>query len=439
MKLVIIGLGTAGYAAAMEAAKRGVDITIIEKRNFETFSPCGLPYVLNGSIPQFEDLKHSIKLRNTEELLSHEVELIDTNGKRVSARNLETGEKKEILYDKLIIATGTVPVIPPIKGARDLLGEYTHVISGIEDTQKLKKKADVSGSCVVIGAGAIGLESACTLRSKGLNVSVVEMLPQVFPQAIDADVAQDVKIHVESLGIPVVLNAKVESIMKENGKIVISADKEYTCDFALVAAGVRANYALAEKAGIAPGQWGIKTNARMETSAGDVYACGDCIETFSYINGKPWMMQLATSALQMGVIAAANAAGGDMEYEGCLNTFASELGGKEIASCGFTEKQAQDFGYEVMVGKGSGTVTADYYPGEDTVKVKLIVNKEDHRLLGGQAFGVGAFWRVNIISLGLKARMTVEEFSTLELAYTPPLSPSYDALQKACDFVLRRI
>lgn len=439
MKVVIVGLGTAGYAAAMEAAKRGAEITIIERRDFETFSPCGLPYVIDGSIPQFEDLKHTIKLRNTEKLLSHEVRSVDTDKKIVAARDLKSGEEKEISYDKLIIATGAVPVIPPVRGVRELFGEGTYVIYGIDETSQLKRKAESSESCVVIGAGAIGLETACTLRNKGLKVTIIEMLPQVFPQALDADVAGEVENHLKSLGMDVILNSKVESLKKENGKIKVMTDKEYMCDFALIAAGVKADTRLAEKAGLIMGKWGIKVTAKMETSAKDVYACGDCIETFSYINGKPWMMQLATSALRMGSIAAVNAVGGHEEYEGCLNTFASELGGKEIASCGFTEKQAQFFGYETVTGKGSGTVTADYYPGEDTVNVKLVVDRKNHQLLGGQAFGRGAFWRVNVISVGLRARMSVEEFSKIELAYTPPLSPSYDAVQKACDFLMRRL
>ncbi|MBU7013686.1 MAG: FAD-dependent oxidoreductase [Theionarchaea archaeon] len=438
MNLVIIGLGTAGYAAAMEAAKRGAHLTVIEKRDFETFSPCGLPYVVDGSIPSFEDLKHSIRLRNTEKLLSHSVESIDIQKKTVRTRDCKKGDYKTVPYDKLIIATGAIPVIPPIKGARELLGKGTFVVSGIGDTSELKKKAEVSKSCVVIGAGAIGLETACTLHNKGLQVTVVEMLPQVFPQAIDEDMALDVKNHLEDSGIPVVVNARVESITQDGG-VVVTADREYTADFAMIAAGVRANFALAEKAGITIGKWGIKVNPKMETSAQDVYACGDCIETYSYVNGEPWMMQLATSALQMGQVAATNVMGGNASYQGCLNTFASELGGKEIASCGFTENQAARFGYDVAVGEGAGRVTADYYPGEETVKVKLIVDKKDHRLLGGQAFGVGAFWRVNVISLAVKAHMTVDEFSTMELAYTPPLSTSHDVLLKACDFVLRRL
>ncbi len=439
MKVVIIGLGTAGYAAAMEAAKGGADIVIIEKRDFETFSPCGLPYVIDGSIPHFEDLKHTIKLRNTEKLLSHEVESIAVDEKTVIAKNMKTGKKINIEYDKLIIATGAVPVVPPVPGALKLLGEDTFMVSTIEDTRQVKERAESSQLCVVIGTGAVGLETACALHNKGLTVTMVEMLPQVFPQAIDADIGSDVKKHLESLGISVNLNAKVESIRKEQGNIVVKADKEYTCDFAVIAAGVRANYALAEKAGVRIGKWGIAVTPKMETSVKDVYACGDCIQTFSYINGEPWMMQMATSALQMGHIAAINALGGCKEYQGCLSTFASELAGKEIAGCGFTESQAKGFGYETAIGKGTGTVTADYYPGEEMVKVKLVVNKKDHTLLGGQAFGKGAFWRVNVVSMGLKARMTVEEFSTMELAYTPPLSPSYDALQKACDFVLRRL
>ncbi|MGD2248669.1 MAG: FAD-dependent oxidoreductase [Candidatus Methanofastidiosia archaeon] len=437
MNLVIIGLGTAGYAAAMEAARRGADITIIESRDFETFSPCGLPYVIDGSIPQFEDLKHTIKLRNTQKLLNHQAQSI--NKDTVTVIDLKSGEQKDIAYDALIIATGAVPLVPPVTGLPEVLGDGAYVISTIENTQKVKKEAETAESCVVVGTGAVGLEIACNLRNKGLKVTMVEMLPQVFPQAIDADMGELVKTHMESEGISVNLNAKVKSIEKKNGKIIVNADKEYTTDFVVIAAGVRAHYDLAKKAGIAIGKWGIEVTPKMETSFPNVYACGDCIQTFSYINGEPWMMQMATSALQMGKIAAVNATGGDAHYQGCLNTFSSELGGKEIGSCGFTERQAKDFGYDTVIGKGMGPVTADYYPGEETVRVKLVVDKNSHKLLGGQAFGKGVFWRINVISMGLKARMTAEEFSTMELAYTPPLSPSYDALQKACDFALKRL
>jgi len=439
MDLVIIGLGTAGYAAAMEAARHGAHVTIVEKRNFETFSPCGLPYAIDGTIPDFQELQHTIKLRNTEKLLSHDIESIDPPKKIVTARNVETGEKVPLPYDTLVIATGTVPLVPPIAGAQELLGKGTYVVSGIEDTGQLKEKAKTSKRAVVIGAGAIGLETACALHNRGLSVTVLEMLPQVFPQAIDADIAADVTAHLESIGISVHVNSRVESIRKSNGELTVVSGEEFPCDLALIAAGVRANTALAEKTGIAMGKWGIAVNSKMETSHPDIYACGDCIETFSYIDGRPWMMQMATSALQMGQIAAINATGGHAKYDGCLNTFASELEGNEVASTGFTEKAARDFGYETIAGKGVGSSTAEYYPGGETVKVKLVVSKKDHTLLGGQAFGKGAFWRVNVIAMGLKARMSIEQFSTMELAYTPPLSPSYDALQKACDFVLRRL
>ncbi|MBU7043989.1 MAG: FAD-dependent oxidoreductase [Theionarchaea archaeon] len=439
MELVIIGLGTAGYAAAMEAARHGAHTTIVEKRDFETFSPCGLPYVIDDTIPDFEDLKHTIRVRNAEKLLSHEAESIDTDKKTVSVKNMKTGEQDELSYDKLILATGTLPLIPPIEGARELLGEGTYVVSGIDDTRQLKEKAQSSQKVVVIGAGAIGLETACTLHNRGVSVTVLEMLPQVFPQAIDADIASEVATHLESAGISVHVNSRVEAIKKSNEGLVVVSDQEYHCDCALIAAGVRANTAIAEKSGIAKGRWGIAVNEKMETSHPDVYACGDCIETFSYINGKPWMMQLATSALQMGQISAINATGGEAAYDGCLNTFASDLEGNEVASTGFTEQVARQFGYEPVVGKGVGLDTADYYPGGRSVRVKLVIDTKNHTLLGGQAFGSGAFWRVNVIAMALKARMTVEQFSTMELAYTPPLSPSYDALQKACDFALRRL
>jgi NADH oxidase (H2O2-forming) len=207
-----------------------------------------------------------------------------------------------------------------------------------------------------------------------------------------------------------------------------------------MSAGVQADMKLAQAAGIKCSKNGIVTNNRLETSVKDIYAIGDCIETFHLINSKPCVMRLATSAYQQGIIAGINAVGGNAKYHGALNTFVSKIGKLEISAVGFNSKIAEEYGYDILGTKVKAPNKPEYMPNHKDITVKIIADKKTGRILGGQAVGEeGAAWRVNIISLAIRAGMDISALNQAELAYSPPVSEVYDVLSMATEFAKRRL
>ena len=183
-RIVIIGLGTGGLYSSRAATRfdRKVGVTIVERREYDMFSPCGLPYAIEGIVDSFEDLKHSVpSTRQLTKLMRHEALSIDTEGKRVQVESLETGETSWLDYDSLILSTGSQPIILPIPGARELLGRGVHVVSNPENAKELKDAALKSKNAVVVGGGAIGLEIAFALKELGLEVWVTKRSPPPSP------------------------------------------------------------------------------------------------------------------------------------------------------------------------------------------------------------------------------------------------------------------
>ncbi|MFQ6119114.1 MAG: FAD-dependent oxidoreductase [Methanosarcinales archaeon] len=444
MKILIIGFGGAGFFAAMSAKKTNKDaeITIIEKRDYDMFSPCGLPYAIEGIIT-FESLKHEIlaEKMGMVKLLRHEAIKINPDSKTVEVRNLETKAIKTLNYDCLIIATGANPIIPPIKGVQKFIGKGIYVVDTPESAEKIKKASEKSNSALVIGAGAIGLEVAVSLKKLGLDVTVVEMLPYTLPKAIDPDISKILEKHLKKLGIGIKLNKKVHEIIGNDSieSVLLDSGDCIKTDFIVLAVGVHANLDLAKSAGIKTSKWGILTNPKMETSIKDIYAVGDCVETVSLINHRPWMMQLATSAYKQGMIAGKNAVGGYSTYSGSLTTFVTVIGNLEVAATGFNQFFCDLNGYKTVIGKAKGKTKPEEYPNAKDITVKIIADAQTGRILGGQAIGEeGAAWRINVIALAIKNQNTIYDLSDAELCYCPVVSSSYDVLTKAADFAIRK-
>jgi NADH oxidase (H2O2-forming) len=226
----------------------------------------------------------------------------------------------------------------------------------------------------------------------------------------------------------------------EQVEAVIIGGEEIKADIVVMAVGVKADMGLAEAAGIECSKRGVITNKRLETSVKDIYAIGDCIETFQLINSEPCVMQLATSAYQQGIIAGINAVGGNAEYQGALNTFVSKIGKLEVAATGFNTPTAEEYGYEVVGTKVTAPNKPEYMPNHKEITVKILADKKTGRILGGQALGEeGAAWRVNIISLAIRASMDITALNQTELAYSPPVSEAYDVLSMAAEFANRRL
>jgi len=336
--IVIVGLGAGGLYASRAALgfDRKCKVTFIEKRDFDQFSPCGLPFVIDGVVKDFEDLKYHIpEVRNRlVKLLQHEAVSIDPHKRIVTALDLSASEETLIPYDALILANGASPINLPIPGAREFLGRGIHFVSNIENSQALLAAAAASGKkqAVVVGGGAAGLEVAVGLKRRGLDVVVTKRTPAPFPRNLDPEMGQAIVDELEGLGIRVLFGKGIDRIDgdREVASVIIAGET-----IVVMAVGMRANIRLAETAGIAIKDGLVTVDNRMETSVKGIYAIGDLVRTYSRIDGTPTTMQLATSAYRQGMTAGINAAGGDTPYPGALNTFLTKVGDLEIAATGY--------------------------------------------------------------------------------------------------------
>lgn len=439
--IAIIGLGSGGFAASLAIRRTDphASITIIERRAYEMFSPCGMPFAIEG-IVSLDALKFSLpEDKQIKKLLEHEAQAINPVEKKVIVKNLKTHDVIAVPYDSLIIASGAEPFIPPIKGAKENLDKGVFVLHDLDSAQKIIEHARNTKKAVVVGAGPIGLEIAVALRKKGLDVVVVEMLSYAFPRALDRDIARVVEQSLGERQIKLLFDKTVKSINGSPVESVSLGEEIIETDMVVLASGVRANLDMAKNAGIDIGKWGIKINSRMETNIKGIYAVGDCIETVSLINHRPTMMQLSSAAYRQGMVAGANAAGGYDTYEGALSTFASLIGELEVAATGFNEFFAESAGYKIISGKAHGKNKPDYYPGATDITVKIIADAKTGKVLGGQAVGEGAGARINVIALAIKCGLAVHSLSQTETAYCPMLAENYDVLNKAADFLVRKL
>lgn len=440
-KIVILGLGSGGFAASLAIRRTDPEasITIIEKRPYDMFSPCGMPFAIEGII-SLDMLRFSLpEDKNITKLLLSEAWAINPSGKNVAVKNIKTGENISVSYDSLILAPGAEPFVPPIQGAKEALDKGVFVLHDIESARKIIEHCGKARRAVVVGAGPIGLEIAVALLTKGLDVTVIEMLSYALPRALDRDMARIVEYSPDLRGIKLLMNKSVSSINGTPVESVSVGDEVIVTDMVVLASGVRANLEMAKNGGIEIGKWGIRTNARMETNIKGIYAVGDCIETVSLINHRPTMMQLSSAAYRQGMVAGTNAAGGYDTYEGALGTFVSLIGEVEVAATGFNEFFAESAGFKIITGKAHGKSKPEYYPGSKDIAVKIIADAKTGKVLGAQAIGEGAGARINVIALAIKAGSDVYALSSTEMAYCPMLAENYDVLNKAADFAVRKL
>lgn len=443
-KLVIIGLGTGGMHTirAAQRTDRTIDITVIERRSYDMFSPCGLPYAVGKRIEDFEALKHTVpSTRRLHKLLSHEATEINREAKTVKVRDLETDEEKTLPYDKLVIATGSHPRVLRIPGAERLMGKGIHVVSNPDNARRLQEAAEKSKRAFIIGGGAVGLEIGAALKELGLEVGITKKSLPPFPDSLDPDMGEKIIEFIEKCGCHIYFGQGIESINgTDHVESVTVGGKIIPTDIVVMAVGVEPEITLAEQAGLRIEQGAVWTDERMQTSDPDIYALGECALTYSGIDKSPMKIDLATTAYKQAVVGGANAAGGDEKYLGTFGTFVSFVGDLEVASTGFNTERAMDRDIKVVSGRANLTNKPDYMPGATEVSVKIIVDADTGRVIGGQAVGMeGAAWRVNMIALAVMQGMTIEEFSKVELAYCPAVSELYDPLQAAVDVALRRL
>jgi len=444
-KVVVIGAHAAGVDAASAARKtdRTAEITLITREKHTGYSRCGLPFVLGGHIPSFNDLivfspsfYQMMKLNLKTET---NVTSINSTNKTIEATD-KTGNTETIPYDSLILTTGAYSFVPPIKG-REKQGVCS--LRTIEDGQQIDQAIkNGAQNAAVIGAGLIGLEAAIALKEREIDTTVIELLPQILPVMLDTEMAKLVHEMLEQKGLRIIIGKGVEEILgAEKATAVSVSGEQIPADIVVVATGVRASTELAANAGIALGETrAMKTNGRMETNVKDIYAAGDCAESINIVTKKPACPQLGTVAVRHGKVAGINAAGGYAQFTGVLGSAVTKLFDTQIGVTGLTEFFARREGIETLTGTITSKTRADYYPGAKPIKVKLIAEKESQQIIGAQIIsGEEATQRINALSFAIQKRMTLRELAKVDTAYAPPLCETWEPMVLAAEMALMKL
>jgi rhodanese-related sulfurtransferase len=293
---------------------------------------------------------------------------------------------------------------------------------------------------VVIGAGLIGLETAEALAMQGLEVTVVEALDWVLPTLLDFEVAAYVARHLRDKGVNLKFGERVLGFEGDGQgwvRRVMTRDGELDAGLVLLAIGVRPNTALAGEAGLDTGPaGGISVNRYLQTSDGDIYAGGDCVENINLITGQPMLAPLGSTANKQGRVIGSNATGGSDTFPGVLGTAVVKVFDCNVGRVGLSQWQAEQAGYQVSASLVPSHDHATYYPGSKEIMVKLVADKATRRLLGGQVTGPGeAAKRIDVLATALSFGATVDDLSNLDLAYAPPYNSALDPLHHAANVI----
>ena len=423
MKIVIVGGGAAGASCAARLRRLNEDaqITIIEKTNEISIANCGLPYYISGVIKEREQILVSTPEKfkswfNIEVLLNTEAVKINRNAKTVT---LNTG--KEISYDKLVLAQGASPIVPPFEG---LDKSKTFVVRNLSDSNKIKYyiKENNSKKAVVVGGGFIGIEIAENLVKMGLDTTLVELGNQVLAP-VDEEIAAVVQNEMRDNGVNLILSDGVKSF--NNNRIILNSNKEIEFDIVIMAIGVKAEITLSKSAGLEVNR-GILVNEYMQTTDPDIYAAGDSVEIKDFVTGENTLIPLAGPANRQGRIIADNICGYKSIYKNSLGASVIKIFNLTVANVGNNEKQLKQKNISYCKTFVYGKSHAGYYPNATQTLYKLLFSN-DGKILGAQAVGQeGVEKRIDVISTVMRNNGTVQELVDSELCYAPPYNSAKD-------------
>ncbi len=448
-KIVVIGGVACGPKAACRVKRLdpSAEVVIVEKGEEISYGACGLPFYLEGEVPDVKDLTTTPvgvvrdvnffkAVKGVDVLLNTEAVSIDRKKKEVTVRNVKDGAEEALPYDKLVIATGSSPVRPPIPGI-DLEG--IHCLKTLSDGVELKKAMEQAPgkNAVVVGAGLIGLECLEPLLKAGFNVHVVEKLPFALPALLDEEMAVPLMKHITSKGVMLHCGDGVASF-EGDGRVqrVVTEKTEIAADLVLLAIGFRPNAGIAKDAGIDTGRMGIKVDAHLRTSDPDIYAGGDCVESYNLVTGRSIYAPMGSTANKHGRIIGDNLAGWNSTFLGVCGTGVCNILGFNVARTGITERDARNEGMEVLTSLCPAPDKPHYMKGSKLIHMKMVAEKHTGRLLGVQILGPGeVLSRIDTAAALLKSGATIDDCFETDMAYAPPFSPALDNLIVAANVI----
>ncbi|HBI16039.1 MAG TPA: pyridine nucleotide-disulfide oxidoreductase [Desulfobulbaceae bacterium] len=464
--IVIIGGVAAGPKAAcrLKRLQPAWNVTVIDQDSLISYGGCGIPYYVCGDVSDEKELRstsyHMLRdeaffsaAKGVRVLSKTKALAIDRKGRTVRVENLDSGEQSEIPYDKLLLATGSQSVNLPIPGM-DLDGVFT--VANLHKAIAIKEriaKGQVA-KAVVVGGGAIGIEMAEAFTDLwGVETSLVEYMPQLLPRIIDWHLSAMLKTHLEEKNVSVFTGESATEILGDGqGRVtgVRTGKRTLAADLVIMAVGVRPRSELAREAGLHVTPWGgIKVNHRLQTTDPDIYAAGDCIATTHLVTGKDAFAPFGSLANREGRIAADNMAGRASYFPGVVGSYIMKAFDRCIGSTGISYETALAEGFAADYSLTAPADRAHFYPGEAVVIYQMVFDRNTRKVLGLQGFGMmndSISARIDTAAGLIAKGATIEDFMTVEMAYSPPFSAAIDSINAAayvadniCAGLLRKV
>lgn len=449
-KILIVGGVAAGPKAACRVKRLMTDaeVTIVDQDDLISYGGCGIPYYVAGDVADEKELRstsfHMVRdekffenAKGVTTLTSTRALAINRREKTVLVENIKTGKQSELEYDNLMLATGSTPIRLPIPGI-DASNVFT--ISDLHKAITIKDmiaKGKV-GKAVVIGGGAIGIEMAEAFTDLwGVETSLIEYMDQLLPRIVDKPFAQMMEKNLRESKVDLFLNEGAEEIIVKDGAAVAvrTGKRTLEADIVVVAAGIRPRGELAKEAGLQTSDRGaIAVNERMQTSDPNIYAAGDCVEVTHLVSGKKFVAPFGSMANREGRVAADNMAGIPSYFKGGVGSFIVKAFDVAVGSVGLSYEMALEEGFDAGYSLSTPIDRAHFYPDHDIISLELVFDKKSRRVLGIQGAGPvndSLSVRLDAAAVAISAGATLDDFGTIEMAYSPPFSPAIDPINAA--------
>ena len=443
LNIVVIGGVACGPKAAARAKRCNphAQVTLIERGHDISYGGCGLPYYVGSTVKELKDLMTTSweavrtpefmkETKDIDTLLGWEATKIDRANKTVEVKDLHSDEVKVLPYDKLVIATGATNFKPPIKNI-DAKGVFTMKTPDDAVAMQTYIKENGVESAVVIGAGLIGMETAEAYATWGVDVTIIERQPQIFPQMLDEEMAAVFQNYLESEDLNFMLATNAETFeVDEEGKVtaVVTDKGTVEAQMVLVAVGVRPVVDLAKDCGLEV-EKAIVVNEYCQTSDPDIYAGGDCVMVKNLISGELMYAPMGSTANKHGRIIGTNITGGHETLPGVVGTSIVKMFDWSAGKVGLSEKDCARLGIDYVTVIVPGPDITHFMPGKKVIMVRLLAEKATGKILGVQIVGPGHVdKRIDTMAVAISMGVTADQMSKMDLAYAPPFSSAVDNL-----------
>lgn len=442
--IIVVGASAAGLRAAARARRRlpTARILVVDQGSFISYAGCGMPYFVSGDIQSVNKLRTTAyglirdpdffrEVKGLEVVTGTKGERIDRDAHKVYCKSVTTGESSAYSYDKLILATGASPIVPP--GVPTNSRRIT-TFRSLEDAISLRKSLETGKieKVGIIGGGLIGCELAEAFSALwGAKVVLIDAAPNILTSVLDPEMALAVEAYLKSKNVEIHTNCPFEGITDSAEVVTIkTAQADFEVDYAVIAVGVRPNSELAAGCGLVIGKTGgIVIDDKMATSDPDIFAAGDCVEVRHLISGKSVNLPLGSLANRQGRVIGSNLGGGNERFGRVVGSAAVKVFDMNVAATGLRETTAREAGFNVGCVWGTFTDRADYYPEAQNICFKMVFDNQSGRLLGLQGYGKGeVVKRIDVFSALLKNEGKLEDLMDIEFAYAPPYAPAVDSL-----------